>query len=123
MAASPNNENCLPDLNVFKVVCFNARSITNKFLFFHFEIIVGKKSPDFIAITETWLNDSYPDSLFPCHKEYSIFRKDRTNSIGGGVALLVKNSISCRQIESHYFAPIEAIAVEIFCGDDFSFIL
>jgi len=52
----------------------------------------------------------------------SIFRKDRKTS-GGGVALLVKNNISCCQIESHLFDPLEAIAVEVFCGNDYSFIL
>ena len=109
--------------SVFKAVCLNARSLTKKFLFFHFEIIVEQNYPDFIALTETWLNDSYPDSSFPCHSNYSIFRKDRKSSTGGGVALLVKNNISCCQIETDLLDPLEAIAVEVFCGDDVSFIL
>ena len=43
--------------------------------------------------------------------------------MGGGVALLVKNSVSCRRIENSCFTPLEAIAIECFCDDDFSFIL
>jgi hypothetical protein len=38
---------------------------------------------DVVCICETWLNDSILDSeILP---GYNIFRKDRTNKIGGGV--------------------------------------
>lgn len=47
-----------------------------------------------LAITETWLGNSYPDSLL--HIEgYQLFRKDREDR-GGGVALYVSNTAKCK---------------------------
>ena len=113
MAVSANIKNCSPQSNVFKAVCFNARSITNKFLSFYFEIIVQKKSPDFIAITETWLNNSYPDSSFPCHKDYSIFRKDRTTSIGGVLLFWSKITLAVDKSRVTFLIPLKQLLLKI----------
>ncbi|CAN8007418.1 unnamed protein product, partial [Ixodes pacificus] len=46
-----------------------------------------------VVVTETWLNEQVTnDEAFPAG--YNIFRKDRC-SRGGGVAIAVKDSISC----------------------------
>jgi hypothetical protein len=43
------------------------------------------------GVCETWLNDSIPDSeILPV---YNIFRKDRTNKIGGGVLVGIKSDL------------------------------
>jgi hypothetical protein len=87
----------------------NARSIRNKQLALHFEIVLGN-DPDVIAITETWLSESDPSiSFFLCNKEYRIFRSDRSDQSGhGGVALLVRKNIKS-QIWEHSIPNIECI--------------
>jgi hypothetical protein len=46
---------------------------------------------DVVCICETWLNDSILDSeILP---GYNIFRKDRTNKIGGGVLVGIKSDL------------------------------
>ena len=58
---------------------------------------------DFIALTETWLTDNISNSeIFPSH--YVVFRNDRNynllnSSRGGGVLLVVKNSVTCTQVD------------------------
>ena len=51
------------------------------------------RSPDIIAVTETWLTDKILDNeILP--SDYSIIRKDR-HTRGGGVMLAIKNFKSC----------------------------
>jgi len=48
---------------------------------------------DIVLITETWLKPTYPDSMLLANiATYSAFRKDRTDSRGGGVCILTNNS-------------------------------
>lgn len=47
--------------------------------------------PDIVCTTESWLKSHTPDSVILSDNAYSIFRKDRTDSQGGGVCLIVKN--------------------------------
>lgn len=47
---------------------------------------------DIICVSETWLDESVPDSLMTLHG-YKIFRSDRLAGCGGGVAIYVKNNI------------------------------
>ena len=95
--------------------CFylNARSLTNKLDFFNLEIIENNNFPDIIFVTETWLDESFSNSLFECKNSYQIFRKDRTCGRGGGVAIFVKNEISCSPLEVPNIGSLEAIAVKI----------
>lgn len=55
-------------------------------------MFVQQNRPDIIGLTETWLYNSIDEAElgFP---DYTLFRQDRTYSVGGGVALLVHNSI------------------------------
>ena len=75
--------------NLF-VLYFNARSIKNKLEEFHAPVYLDKL--DIIAITESWLDDSFnAGEVFP--SEYSVFCNDR-NTHGGGVALGIKCSLN-----------------------------
>ena len=59
-----------------------------KFHNVRFHARVYLENPDIIAITESWLDDSFnAGEIFP--SEYSVFRNDR-NTHGGGVALGIK---------------------------------
>lgn len=53
--------------------------------------------PDIIVLTETWLHSNIlNEELIP--PEYVIVRKDRLTR-GGGVAIALKNNISCLQLD------------------------
>lgn len=64
-------------------------------------------------ITETWLHDAIDDAdIFP--PSYKVFRRDRPTR-GGGVAVLVKNTISAfltRQIDNH-----ESVTLKVSCWE------
>ena len=62
--------------------------------------------PDVVAFTESWLDQSTPDSLLVDNNAYSVFRKDRFNEPYGGVCLLLNN------------ATIKAVRVDI--ADNFN---
>lgn len=47
--------------------------------------------PDVLAITETHLDSSVVDSEFIDTSKFTVYRRDRTQGLGGGVAMVVKN--------------------------------
>ena len=89
---------------------FNARSIVNKIA--ELDLFVNCHNPSVVAITETWLSDDIPDSIF-CPKGYYVFRKDR-KSIGGGVALLIRNDICAASVPLRSALDID---MELTCAD------
>ena len=74
----------------------NARSICNKLPILHAYIAYYK--PDILAITETWGRYCLTDSLIT-PQGYVIFRKDRTERMGGGVILLVRDNLNVSSYE------------------------
>lgn len=77
----------------FKVslILTNVRSICNKLD--TLRAFIDHHNPDILAVTESWGRPSLLDS-FICHDGYVLFRHDRSSRIGGGVFLLVKDSLS-----------------------------
>ena len=57
---------------------------------------VSKVVPDVVTLSETWSNKHTPNFEIP---GYKIFRQDRKNKKGGGVAILVRNNLQCRELE------------------------
>lgn len=75
-----------PQLRFINVNC---RSVLNKLE--SLECLLLDLEPDFVALTETWLNNDILDSeVTP--PNYNIIRKDRPTR-GGGVALMIKREI------------------------------
>ena len=64
-----------------------------------FHTAVSLKKPKIICLTETWLNSNVSNLEILPDSEYTIYRKDRTHTIGGGVLTAVHNSIKskCRE--------------------------
>ena len=101
----------------------NARSICNKFfdlehLLFHeyngnLEIIAIIEIC--IALKLQIIEIIYHDNSFPYSVTslYSIFRCDRTNKIGGGVLLLVRNIVPCTTFNLPNFQEIDCVAVTL----------
>lgn len=78
-----------PNTNDFRFCSFNAHS-----LFFHLPTIqlYFNNHNDFHAIfvTETWLNSSIENSMVEL-PGYNIYRNDRKDRVGGGVAIYLKH--------------------------------
>ena len=77
--------------NLFKVVYLNARSVKNKVP--ELQSFISTHNPDIIAITETWLDDTFTDIQLFGSGDFQVFRKDR-NAHGGGVLLAIKSNYS-----------------------------
>ena len=57
-------------------------------------LTASKFSPLVISASETWLHSNIDDSLVFI-PNYRIFRHDRLNQLGGGVAVWVHNTVQC----------------------------
>ncbi len=79
--------------------------------------IVKQHSPKVIAISETWLDSSKNlNTHFSCHKAYEIYRTDRKNRDGGGVALFVNEEFHSYSVESCCFGEIDTLWVMTIVG-------
>ena len=76
------------------VIVTNCRSLVNK----KAELInlLDSTKADIAICTETWLNSTISDSEI-CPDNYSLFRNDRTDRHGGGVAILTSNKFIASQ--------------------------
>ena len=73
----------------------NANRICNKLD--DLSVLVQAHNPTLIAVTESWLDDSIPDSAISL-RSFSVLRRDRQGQPGGGVLLYVNNSIMSRRL-------------------------
>ena len=80
----------MADKTITQFCLSNARGLYAQLSHLH---TLCSSSIDFLALTETHLDSSYPDSLFS-PPGWLIFRKDRTK-YGGGVALLIRDKFNC----------------------------
>lgn len=90
---------------------FNARSIVNKLDVL--PLLIDHYNPKLILVTESWLNSCTPDSIFGLQRNFSLFRKDRTDQSGGGVCVFVANDLIATVIE----LPPELAHLELLCLD------
>lgn len=88
----------------------NARSALNKVQ--PLEDLLLLYEPDIVAITETWLSPNVLDHEF-ASPSYAVIRKDRP-SRGGGVALLIRRSISYSLMP--HVPDTEAVFCKIMCN-------
>ena len=99
-------------LQTHKLTVFisNCRSLVNK----KAELInlLDSTKADIAICTETWLNSSISDSeLYP--DNYSLFRNDRTDRHGGGVAILTSNKFIAFQPVEYMCNNSELLWVDI----------
>ena len=80
--------------------------------------IIQDVEPTVLAIAETKLNDSYPNSQFRVDGYYcpSEYRKDRTYNGGGGLLVYIKQGIPSKRLKSLEPHGIESIFFEIILG-------
>ena len=82
----------VPDGARLRVLQLNARSLRNKFN--ELKSIIAVHNYDIVAVTETWFNFQLRDLVGEFDiAGYKLFSKERSDKIGGGVALYIKNVI------------------------------
>ena len=86
----------------------NINSLRNKFDLFSEQV---KGSIDILMVSETKLDDSFPEAQFLIEGFHSPFRFDR-NINGGGIMLYVREDIPTKLL-SHIFPGVESFFVEI----------
>ena len=81
--------------NQFKFCHSNVRSIKSAGKIDEIQLLAQSENLDIITISETLLDDSYPDQLLLIDNFQPPFRRDRRTGRGGGVMTYVKSSIPC----------------------------
>ena len=90
------NETTRASKDTLRILNINIQSIRNKKALLH--NLVETTETDIIIGTETWLNNSIHSSEIIPTDQYNIFRNDREGSKGGGVLIVVHNSIICSEL-------------------------
>jgi hypothetical protein len=75
----------------------NARSIFYKVDELH--AAIDTLNPDFIFLTETWLNNEITDSMLVPSNRFHVVRTDRSGRIGGGVCALVSKHFNVAPLQ------------------------
>jgi len=70
---------------------FNARSVVSKVSELHY--LLYQVWHDVYFITETWLHDDVCSGLLDPRSQFTVLRKDRTVSKGGGVCALIRSHL------------------------------
>ena len=81
-------------LSIILLICvkccfFRARNLKSKNQLGQFDLVLNSGTYQLIAVCETWLNPSIPDSLINGQNKYMVFRKDSIDKRGRGVGLFV----------------------------------
>jgi len=113
------------NVDFIECVLFNARSIKGLAKRFELCRLLSCERFKLLAITETWANDSLSDSMLVsdvCSSKkypYTVFRKDRENKEGGGVCILVHNSLSVCPVKlPDKFKSVEIVVLDIVSSDN-----
>ena len=96
-------------LKKYLKIHLNVNSLRNKFQCL--KDVIGQNI-DIFLVSETKLNDLFPDAQFLIDGFRQPYRKDRTAK-GGGLMLYVNNNIPSRVIDITFVPLIEALVIEI----------
>ena len=111
MEKEKENVNVFLVLQVLRdVVYVNVNSLTHHFD--ELNMFLDEEQPHIMALNETKLDDTTGSSELPISNYHEIIRKDGTR-YGGGVALYIHNSVSCKYQNDIIVREIEALPVNI----------
>ena len=96
--------------DLINISTFNARSLRHKTA--EISYFVKTHKIHVLAVSETWLGPSIPDSMIALPGFQAPFRNDR-NAMGGGVCIYVSTSLPCRHREDIQTPGLEIIWVEL----------
>ena len=88
---------------------FNARSVCANLCDIHY--LLDSAEYDVIMITETWLKPAIPNGLINPSQSYHIICRDRLESTGGGVCILLCKSVHFSEITIS--DNVEILAVDV----------
>lgn len=91
-----------------KIVQWNARGLTKARLE-EFKNFLSSSNPAVVILCETYWRSSFNVSF----QSYNIFKKDRVDRQGGGVAILVHKSLQCSVLTVQSLINCEAIGVTV----------
>ena len=100
-------------LNKFSVCHANVRSLKSDGKLDEISILAESEKFEVITLSETWLDDTYPDALLAIEGFQTPLRKDREFGAGGGVALYVKDNLPVRRCTELETPSSECIWAEI----------
>ena len=98
------------DTSLSSVYMTNARSLNNKFDEFY--CMVQDMEIDLVCVSETWLKDEIPQSVFSI-PDYTMFWKNRQAKQGGGVALYAKSYLNPTPTQFTIPADLEILWVQL----------
>lgn len=91
----------------------NARSIVKFGAYDALLAYCALHSLDIVMVAETWLTSTVSNQELSGNGVYHVFRRDR-GSTGGGVCVLVKSDITCKEITTSF--NCELVCAEIFAN-------
>ena len=97
----------------FSICHANVRSLKTEGKLDEISILAETENIDVITISETWLDDTFPDQLLALSGFQPPIRRDREAGLGGGVALYARNNLPCRRCTELEPPGTECIWVEI----------
>ena len=89
---------------------FNIRSITAKSN--QLTHLLSDSNLDFLCLTETWLKQTTPASVFTV-PGYQCFRRDRPDGRGGGVLFYVRDNIKYERMVYNADNMLEYLGIKI----------
>ena len=79
-------------------ILINSRSLKNKLN--ELTLLLLSETYDILFFVETWLNDTVSDGILCTSTVYNVFRCDRLEKSGGGVAIFYKKALKINIIEN-----------------------
>ena len=102
--------------NKFIIGHINARSLNKNIV--ELREIISRTNFDAFAISESWLTKNTPIDRYQINN-FNIFRKDRSNKRGGGVAIYIRDHYKAKIIQTPCNKEIpEMIWVEVAAGNN-----
>ena len=79
-------------------------------------VLIEQTAPDIVLITETKLLPEHVVTEYMHCTGYTVFRKDRGTGRGGGVLIMVQNTLSAVQLFEDSWNGIEAVVCQLRIG-------
>ena len=107
-AVQPYFNKRLQTYDIPSILTTNVRAIGNKID--EIQLVAELNSVCAICVTETWLSSTVPDSNITI-PGFNLFRKDRTDTSGGGVCIYLKSTIPSKYLDYGDQSGVESLWV------------
>jgi len=88
----------------------NVRSLKSKSLIIRDDLL--RHDIDVFLLTETWLTSCSGSTISECTPDgYSLLHRDRSTKVGGGVAVITRDSLGCTEVCMSHGSTFESLVV------------